>query len=255
MTEGKADLKVIGAGYGRTGTASLKRALEQLGFGPCHHMEEVGKNFQFKLWCAVQEGRPDWNAIFGQFLAAVDFPSASYYEETMAEFPQGKVILSVRDNGEAWYKSARETILSDEIIYPPLELRVLFACTPLGYARRMVAAMYSKVGLTPEVVLDKAKAVANYDAWIVDVKKKVPADRLLVFNVKEGWDPLCKFLGVPVPSGPFPRVNEADDFKKNKAKAIRIAKILVRSLLALCITGAGSLAWYFRQRRSLRSLK
>jgi Sulfotransferase domain len=91
-------LRVIGAGFGRTGTHSLKLALEQLGFAPCHHMYEVRAHpEQLAFWQAAARGElPDWDEVFAGFAAQVDWPGARFWRELAEHFPHAKVILSVR---------------------------------------------------------------------------------------------------------------------------------------------------------------
>jgi hypothetical protein len=92
-------LKVIGAGFGRTGTSSLKQALEDLGFGPCHHMTEViAHPQQVPVWEAAMNGEPvEWEDVFHAYQSAVDWPSAAFYEPLMERYPDARVILTVRD--------------------------------------------------------------------------------------------------------------------------------------------------------------
>ena len=200
-------LQVIGPGFGRTGTASLKRALEILGFGPCHHMEEVfPRPEQVDHWVAMAEGRPvDWDAAFAGFTSQVDWPGAHAWRQLAAHYPAAKVVLSVRDP-ERWWRSFSDTIGKVLGGPPPAE-----APPHIG---RMVAAMRRVIldqtmGGAAE---DKARAIAALRRRTEEVVAEIPAHRLLVFDPAEGWEPLCRFLAVPVPDGPFPRVNSTEEF-------------------------------------------
>lgn len=197
-------LRVIGAGVGRTGTHSLKLAITRLGFGPCHHMEEVAKNMpvQLPLWQAALAGNADWRAIYDGYNSAVDWPTARFFRELNAAYPEAKFILGYRDP-ESWADSFGETIykLISETEDPPEHLRPwLNMCTevirqtgiPMGANRNSLAAAFS--------------------AHVAAVKDTIPAERLLVYQAKEGWEPLCAFLGVPVPKEPFLHTNNRSEF-------------------------------------------
>jgi hypothetical protein len=193
-------LKVIGAGLGRTGTLSLKFALEYLGFGPCHHMAEVWANFpdQFPKWMAVVNGRPDWNAVFDGYASAVDYPACTWWRELAALNPDAKIILSVRDP-ESWFRSVSTTIFSQELI-----------------AKLITGPI--KPFFESAVTRDFGDRIADHD-FMVDyfrrrnaaIQAEVPPERLLVFEARQGWAPLCAFLGVPVPNVAYPRVNSREE--------------------------------------------
>lgn len=197
-------LKVIGAGVGRTGTYSLKLALNRLGFGPSHHMEEVILNMpvQLPLWQAAVAGRPDWEAIYSGYPAAVDWPTAGYHRELHAAYPAARFILTHRST-ESWVESFSATIykLMGSIDQAP---------EPMRDWLRMSSAVIAKTGFP--FGLDQAGLGAAFEAHIAAVKATIPAAQLLVYQVKEGWEPLCAFLGVPVPDEPFPRTNDRTEF-------------------------------------------
>lgn len=201
-------LKVVGAGFGRTGTNSLKLALEQLGFGPCHHMFEVRDNpRQLPFWQAAARGESmDWDAVFAEYNASVDWPSARYWREIGEHFSDAKVLLSVR-SPESWFKSVHSTI------YPSMMKR---KDDPPGVnLDRRNMAFEIVVNQTFDGRLeDKAHALAVYEAHIAEVQRTIAPDRLLTFDVSEGWEPLCTFLEVPVPDTPFPRTNSTEEFQK-----------------------------------------
>ena len=199
-------LKVIGAGLGRTGTLSLKLALEQLGFGPCFHMVEfIRPEYAPRraLWRHADEGEePDWEAIFEGFSSAVDVPACLYYRKLAAVYPQAKIVLTVRDPA-AWYRSARATIAIGQ------------AHAPDGaeHAAKMNAVIVREVGFNIlEDLDDEARSIALFNRYTEQVKRDIAPERLLVFDVKEGWEPLCEFLGVRVPKAPFPRTNSTEQF-------------------------------------------
>ncbi|MDG2175913.1 MAG: sulfotransferase [Gammaproteobacteria bacterium] len=199
-------LQVVNAGFGRTGTKSIKMALEELGFGPCHHMEEVFNNpSQLSYWEKAADGeKMDWDEVFKSYQSAVDWPSAHFWKELADFYPESKVLLSVRP-AEQWWASYSETIkklleMRDEI--------------PEDYPRT-VSYMADKIvtELTFENATDdKEFVLSKFQQRIDDVKEAIPTDRLLIFQVTEGWAPLCGFLNVPIPEGDFPRSNAKVDF-------------------------------------------
>jgi hypothetical protein len=205
-------LKVIGAGFGRTGTSSLKLALEKLGFGKCYHMTELRANPQaLDLWMEVLNGRADWEAIFRGYQSAVDWPACSFYKEHMAAYPDAKVVLTVR-NPESWYRSVNETIYPISNLIAPKWLPWLPA--RLRKLHRLIFTTIWDGPLRGEFEDQKA-AIDVFNEHIETVKREVPAERLLIFDVRDGWLPLCEFLGIDaVPDEPFPRVNEAAEIKR-----------------------------------------
>jgi hypothetical protein len=197
-------LNVIGAGVGRTGTYSLKLALNQLGLGPCHHMEEVLHQMavQVPLWTAAASGQPDWEAIYGGYLSAVDWPTAGFFRELDAAYPSARFVLTHR-SPESWVQSFSETIykLLAGKVDAPRELRAWLD---------MAASVIAKTGFPNG--LDAAGLTRAFNAHSELVKATIPAHRLLVYQVKDGWGPLCAFLGVPEPTDPFPRTNDRGEF-------------------------------------------
>jgi len=196
-------LKVVGAGFGRTGTLSLKTALERLGFGPCYHMVEVfPRPEHVKMWHRLAfENSMDWDLLFGGFQATVDWPSARWWREIAEHYPQAKVLLSVRDP-EAWYKSMIETI------YQPMKSPVPDDAPEII---RLQTGMVRKsiLGETFDNRFeDKAHALEVFKRHNQEVRDAIDPARLLEFDVREGWAPLCRFLEVPVPDEPFPRLND-----------------------------------------------
>ncbi len=200
-------LKVIGPGFGRTGTKSLKEALEILGFGPCHHMYEVVDNQdQIPKWVGLANGKPlDWNEVFNGYNSQIDWPGAHYWRSTISAFPNAKVVMSVRP-AELWWKSFDKTIGKLMEVYPTLDIPP-FMSEILDMNVRIIGQ-----GTFSGKWRDKDTAIEAFNQRLAEVKAEVPAERLLVFDVAEGWDPLCAFLGVDVPDQPFPHHNLRADF-------------------------------------------
>ena len=200
-------LKVIGAGYGRTGTASLKLALERLGFGPCHHMSEVLPSPErVELWTRIGSGEAAadpslWDQAFAGYSATVDWPACTYWRELMTHYPDAKVILSRRDAGK-WFTSVNETILNPEV-------NTKVAQSPMG-------PMLDKNiwRLFDGRMDDRDHMMACFETHCAEVIGGVPSDRLLVFEARDGWGPLCDFLGVEVPDEAYPHVNSMEDTKR-----------------------------------------
>ena len=205
-------LEILGAGFGRTGTSSLKIALEHLGFGPCHHMFEVRDNpHLLPYWQKVADGETvSWDEAFAGYRSQVDWPGARVWRELAAYYPKARMILTVRDPDE-WYDSLAATIV------------------PLGNARGThpvphvdaIATMGYKLindGVFGGRWDDRQHAIATFLAHIDEVQRTIPANRLLTFDVREGWGPLCSFLEVPVPRISFPNLNSSKHFKETEWK-------------------------------------
>jgi hypothetical protein len=197
-------LEVISFGFGRTATLSLKAALEEIGFGPCYHMESVLQNMEERVphWNAAVEGKADWHALYSGFHSAVDWPTSAFWRELLEAYPEAKIILSSR-SVESWYESISQTILA-----------VLTAPEKWPEEQREWLEMVCKVVIDRSLggKTDRDGVIAAFEAHEAAVKKAVPADNLLVFEAKDGWGPLCEFLGKPVPSGPYPRSNSREEF-------------------------------------------
>jgi hypothetical protein len=196
-------LKIVGSGLGRTGTKSLQTALGMLGFGPCHHMVEVFAHPEsVALWIRASKGEDVWDEIFGDYQSAVDYPSAAYWRQLAAKYPDAKVLHTTRD-ANAWYESARATIFAPDSL-----ARNAPADSP-------IAEFFAS--FTGEV-----RAHLDDRAWMTDffrrhdgeVKAAFPPERLLVYETGAGWGPLCEFLGVAEPSEPYPSENSREEFIK-----------------------------------------
>ena len=196
-------LKVVGAGFGRTGTLSLKNALEKLGFAPCYHMMEVfPRPDHVRMWHRLAfENAIDWDRLFRDFQATVDWPSARWWREIAAHYPEAKVLLSVRDP-EAWYKSMIDTI------YQPMKWPVPDSVPELARLQNEMARKAILEETFDNRFEDKAHAIEIFNRHTQEVRDTIDPARLLVFDVKEGWAPLCHFLEVPIPDQPFPRLND-----------------------------------------------
>ena len=198
-------LKVIGAGFGRTGTRSLKYALEELGFEKCYHMEEVIKHpSHLKRWAEIMKGgKTDWQTLFQGYQSATDWPTAAYYQDLMTIYPDAKVILTIRDP-EGWHVSIMNTLYQASRKF----IRVAKINPPLHqFLNGMEKVVW--LGTFQNKVEDKCHAVKVFEDHIEEVKRVVPKERLLIFEARHGWEPLCAFLNVPVPANkPYPHKNK-----------------------------------------------
>jgi hypothetical protein len=236
-------VKVIGAGFGRTGTMSLKVALETLGFGPCYHMIEVFEHPEHpSLWQGAWRGEPtDWDTFLRGYESVVDWPACSFYEPLMQRYPDAKVILSVRDP-ERWYESMRSTV------YELSRLRTgsRRARLTFGLLAPLIPGFFGSIGMVDEIVWrgtfdgrfeDRSHAIGVFERWNEEVRRRVPRDRLLVYEVKEGWEPLCEFLGVEEPNEPFPRLNDTAEMRR-RIRSLRALAFAVPVALALLVATA-----------------
>ena len=209
-------LKVIGAGFGRTGTLSLKLALEELGLGPCYHMIEVNAHREHDaLWLALARSEAsDWRPMLQGYASTVDWPTTYVWKELAAANPQAKIILTLRDP-DAWYASAAATIFARMIEFETLRAEALRSDpAAIDEARRRHMEMINTliVENTFGGSLDKDNAIAVFNAHNEEVRRSVPREKLLVYEFGDGWEPLCAFLDMPVPSAPYPKVNTTEDF-------------------------------------------
>jgi hypothetical protein len=198
-------LKVVGAGLGRTGTHSLKLALEQLLGAPCYHMLEVIGHLEYaQYWSDALDGKPvDWAQVMDGYAASVDWPAAAFWQELADANPDAIVLLSTRSSTDAWWKSANETIF---------EISRHAAADPSVAALvEMPQKLFTK-RFTPNWT-DPAAAKRAYEEHNARVRAAVPAQRFVDWQPGDGWDPICAALGLPVPSEPFPHVNTTADFR------------------------------------------
>jgi hypothetical protein len=191
-------LKVVGSGLGRTGTKSLQSALNILGLGPCHHMVEVFAHPESaKLWIEAGAGRPDWDAIFAGYHSMVDYPGAHYWRQIAAHYPNAKVLHSVRDP-DRWFESTQATIFASE---GPTSRPGPFSEFFATFMRDFGANLH-----------DRAFMTDYFRRHTENVIRTIPPERLLVYEVGQGWAPLCEFLSVPIPEAPFPSENSRAEF-------------------------------------------
>lgn len=197
-------LRIIGAGFGRTSTLSLKKALERLGFDKCYHMSEVTPE-HVPLWHGAAKGENVWSELFDGYQAAVDWPASAYWPELMAIYPEAKVLLTVRDP-ESWYKSISNTIFqrmkNTERASDPVQAE-RFRMSYELIAERTFGGKLD----------DRQACIDVFNANIERCKKEVPADRLIVFDGTMGWSGLCDPLRVPIPDEPYPSVNTTNEFR------------------------------------------
>lgn len=199
-------LEIIGAGFGRTGTRSLKDALETLGFGPCHHMSEVHNNpAQPAIWDALADGAAiDWETVFDGYRSQVDWPGAAFWRELAEAYPQARVILTLR-SPESWHRSVTATIgryLTDEI-------------QPETGRTRMAYRLITR-NIFDGKVDDPEHAMRVFEEHNAEVQRTIAPERLLVLPVGSGWQPLCDFLGVPVPDAPYSSRNSTEEFNARR---------------------------------------
>jgi hypothetical protein len=214
MARGERIVKIIGAGVGRTGTLSLKAALERLGFGPCFHGRHVLDHpDRLPLWQAAAQGRAvDWTAVLAGYASTVDWPGAAFWRELLVAFPDAKVILTVRP-ADGWYESVDRTIFR-MFGYGSVDARIerARAIVPgldvfTDFHRQMIWD-----GFFAGRFADRDHAIRVYEEHNAAVSRDVPPDRLLTIEPGAGWEPLCAFLGVPVPDEPYPHLNDPERF-------------------------------------------
>lgn len=201
-------LEVIGAGFGRTGTMSLKNALEMLGVGPCYHMiEETRHPHHDLIWQDATDRKPvDWDALFTGYRSAVDWPAAAFWPELSAHFPKAKIILTTRDP-EAWYQSISRTIFPTLLNEPGSEEEENPAHRHMTHSLIIERVFKQKVN-------DRDFVLDVYQRNSLAVIRDIEPARLLQYQPGDGWKPLCDFLGVSVPEEPYPHVNNTAEFRK-----------------------------------------
>jgi hypothetical protein len=210
-------LQIIGAGLGRTGTMTLKLALEKLGFGPCHHMTEILDHpEQLPFWNRAADGESmNWEEVYRDYRSTTDWPGASFALELADYYPEAKVILSTRDP-QRWYESMRDTIIKS---MGGMELtgRDVVQDHPMRFGQMLIA--HRALGCD----FSEANVIAALERHNAKVTSRIPAERLLVHDSSEGWEPLCRFLGVAIPDEPFPRTNSREDFWAHSEKAQEVS--------------------------------
>lgn len=197
-------LRVVGAGIGRTGTLSLKLALERLLGAPCYHMFEVRlhRRDHVPSWHRALDEPPDWGELFEGYAAAVDWPASAFWPELAAAYPDAPVVLSTRESAEAWWRSADRTIFV-RMRSAPAEAEAEWSAMMTDLLRRRFT----------DRVDDAAACKAAYERHNAAVRAAVPAERLVEWQATDGWGPLCAALGVPEPDEPFPVTNTSEEFR------------------------------------------
>ncbi len=202
-------LQVICLGLFRCATHSMKVALEILGYDKCYHFFEFMERPQDeKTINELCEGKsPDLKELFKGCKSVSDVPMALFYKELYNQYPNAKFILNTRD-AEKWYSSSLETVYYDG--KPPFISHTVTFCNYMWES-------YFEGQFT-----NKEKAIEIFNKHFDDVRKTIPKEKLLEFNVVDGWEPLCKFLNVDVPKEEFPKSNSTDDFKKKYDLELKI---------------------------------
>jgi len=220
-------MKVIGAGFGRTGTMTLKAALEELGAGPCYHMVEVlwGDTGRLPLWQAAASGRAvDWRKLFDGFESTVDWPGCTFYEPLMEAFPEAKVLLTVRDP-DAWYESAKNSLYATLIAGRNGELIGGTSTPPSPEAFAMISTLIWQ-GTFHGRFEDRGYAIEMFNRHNEEVTRTVPAERLVVHEITDGWEPLLRMLGIEhPPSDSLPHLNDQASFRAMVGLAARVDRV------------------------------
>ena len=208
-------IELIGAGLPRTGTLTQKVAFEQLGLAPCYHWVDLLADLdQLPVWERAMDGEADWPAIFGSARSTADWPGGYFYRELADAYPDAKVLLSVR-NPESWERSFRETIW--EMSYGRSVMALLAqARAEVDPVWRRYLAFVERMFWGPEGTFaagaEPAQLIEQMQAHTEQVKRTIAPERLLVWEVGEGWGPLCSFLGVEEPAGALPHANDRETF-------------------------------------------
>lgn len=216
--QSKKKFYVIGAGLGRTGTSSFQKALEILGCGPAYHMREVFKHKHYQQWITLAENANDKETLNSVLagsghVSSCDFPSALFWKEQLEIYPEAKVVLTARD-AEKWYKSCSDTIFQMMPNHPLTPFGIILG-NWLGLSPAAMNVMFNKIILDKTFHGDwsKENVIACYNKHNKNVVDTCPPEKLLVFDVSQGWAPLCEFLDLPIPDVPFPHVNDTKQFQ------------------------------------------
>jgi sulfotransferase family protein len=210
-------MKLIGAGLPRTATTTQMIALEQLGL-PCYHMRNLMTNMEghLPLWYDAMAGRGDWEKLFEGCTSAVDWPAAFFYRELMDVYPDAKVLLSVR-NHESWERSMRDTIwaiyFGRGLLHHIAQARYQVDPVFRSWYDLMVRMVWVTGAPFAGAYAERQQMVDAAARWDDEVKATVPADRLVVWEPADGWEPICAAVGAPVPDEPLPNVNDTEAFK------------------------------------------
>ncbi|MBU1170127.1 MAG: hypothetical protein KKD44_11235 [Proteobacteria bacterium] len=245
-------IKIIGAGYGRTGTMSTQVALNNLGF-PCYHMVEVIKNKANRkhvdFWLNVSRSNKgtqhDWQDVFANYSATIDNPGACVWQELMEAYPEAKILLTLHPKGaDAWYESTMDTIYFSENKW---QFKVLAFFSP--FARRLGEITHRLVWQRNHkgTMKNRDLAIEDYHNHIEEIKSKVTPEKLLIFSADQGWGPLCTFLGVDVPATDFPNENDRSQIKRMNTGMIIAAYLILITGVAGIVSLAGSVGLFLGQ--------
>lgn len=232
-------LQIIGAGFGRTGTMSTQSALNQIGYN-CYHMKELAEkankshiDFWYNMVKKPKKSKQDWDKIFKNYTATVDFPSSCVWQDLVKAYPEAKVILTLHPKGpEAWYKSTNDTIYSFSKRW---EFKVMALFNPKVRKLAQMAKYLIWKDFLNGTMESKQEAINRYIEHIEEVKKQVPTDKLLIFSADQGWKPLCHFLGKEAPHSPFPKVNEKSEIQKRFKYMSTFARLIVAMIIVVGI--------------------
>jgi hypothetical protein len=209
-------MKVIGAGLPRTGTLTQKLALEMLGLGPCYHMVNVlGDLDQAALWARALDGEEVWDDLFGAYHSTVDWPGGYFYDRLAKRFPEAKVILSVRDE-ERWVDSMIDTVWAvrkgGSLTHLLSDARAQVDPAWAAFLGMIDSLLWQGAGTFAGADSGREELMAAARSHRERVEAAIDPERLLVWDVREGWGPLCAFLELPVPDGELPHINDRDEF-------------------------------------------
>ncbi|GAA3736462.1 sulfotransferase family protein [Salinactinospora qingdaonensis] len=206
-------LQVIGAGFGRTGTLSLKSALERLGYGPCYHMVEALSNpDHINRWVAALDGRIGFDQVFAGYRSTVDWPGAGVWRELAAVFPDAMILLNTRDP-QRWYDSASKTVFRMQLDRDAPDMQQVWQLMDaMPHSQDVLSMIERTINWEFNGDFSRENAVAVFERHNQQIRDEIPPERLLEYQVGQGWEPLCDFLGCPVPEEPFPRLNDTDSF-------------------------------------------
>lgn len=199
-------LRVVGAGLPRTATRSLKEALERLFRGRCYHMHEVFTHPEdVPAWrAAIRGDEADWHDFPPDCVATVDWPASAFWRELADANPDALIVLSTRESAAEWWESA------DETIFP-----VLRKASYPEYEDWLTMTKELLIRELGEKWDDRSLAEAFYVRHNERVRSEAPANRLLEWQARDGWEPLCSALGLPVPEESFPHTNTREEWLRS----------------------------------------
>ncbi|KAM0264264.1 hypothetical protein ACHAQJ_000753 [Trichoderma viride] len=244
-TDQTRTLQVIGAGYSRTGTLSMTLALERLLDGPVMHggTHMFGREDAYvRLWCEIYANRQNKPLLMkvlrkatAGFVAVTDNPAVSFLAELVELYPDAKVVLVTRDP-DHWFSSYRKLMKLANLDGSQWPLKVLlWPCPTWRWAPVWIQGL-GECWLERIGVPVSRDFLPSYNDW---VRKHVPSERLLTMELQQGWEPLAKFLGKPIPDEPFPHANDGEAMTKFAKSMFRTAMLVWITILV----GTGIVAW------------